>query len=180
MKETKIEIPAGCEVEKIETHEGAVVVTFKEKERKLPKSWEEFMTMFPMKVPYIFAIRPNTDLDPTQDYLIPYHNRLVEVMEEFTEDRATAEAVLALNQLIQLRNAYNDYNGDWVPDWMFGEEKFVIEFTKGNIERDIRYFVATSPLYFKTENLRDEFLHNFRPLIEKLKPLYGIKNGGEV
>ena len=45
MKETKIEIPAGCEVEKIETQDGHVVVTFKEKERKLPKSWEEFCRM---------------------------------------------------------------------------------------------------------------------------------------
>lgn len=34
-------------------------------------------------------------------------------------------------------------------------------------------------LYFKTQELRDEFLRNFRDLIEKLKPLYGIKEGGE-
>lgn len=31
----------------------------------------------------------------------------------------------------------------------------------------------------KSIELRDEFLNNFRPLIKKLKPLYGIKKGGE-
>lgn len=41
MKETKIEIPAGCEVEKTEIIDGALVVTFKPKEPQLPKSWEE-------------------------------------------------------------------------------------------------------------------------------------------
>ena len=42
MKETKIEIPACCEVEKIETQDGHVLVTFKAIETQLPKTWEEF------------------------------------------------------------------------------------------------------------------------------------------
>ena len=92
-----------------------------------------------------------------------------EVSSNFLPDRATAEAVLALCQLIQLRNAYN---GDWTPDWTDGKEsKFVLFFGD--------YMNALSILYFKNEELCDEFLRNFRPLIEKLKPLYGIKEGGE-
>lgn len=170
-KERKITAPEGCKIEKVEIVDGAAVITFKEKERKLPKSWEEFIAMFPMKTPCIFAIRPNTDLDPTQNYLIPYRNRLVEVMEEFTEDRATAEAVLALCQLIQLRNCYN---GDWVPDWTDNESKFDIDFIEAEIySGEVRG--CGTPLFFKTKELRDEFLCNFRPLIEKLRPLYGIK-----
>ena len=179
-KERKITAPDGCEIEKVEIVDGVAVVTFREKERKLPKSWEEFCGLFPMKVPYIFAIRPKTDLDPTQDYLIPYHNRLVEVMEEFTEDRATAEAVLALCQLIQLRNCYN---GDWVPDYSkeyTGEiSVYTIHFEANDIIVGGWRSYATTPLYFKSRELRDEFLRNFQPLIEKLKPLYGIKKGGE-
>lgn len=35
MKETKIEIPADCEVCKVETQDGHIVVTFREKERNL-------------------------------------------------------------------------------------------------------------------------------------------------
>lgn len=90
-------------------------------------------------------------------------------------DRATAEAVLALCQLIQLRNAYN---GDWVPDWTDEKTKFVIHLDGGKFTKFDWLRTASSPLYFKTKELRDEFLRNFRPLIEKLKPLYGIKEGG--
>lgn len=97
-------------------------------------------------------------------------------MSEFTTDRATAEAVLALCQLIQLRNAFN---GDWVPDWSGGKDKYVIEFSECEIYAYKRQITSSSPLYFKTADLRGEFLRCFRPLIEKLKPLYGIKEGGE-
>lgn len=130
--------------------------------------------MFPL--PLMFATT-KTDFDPCQDYLAPYYNRLVDSMSGFTTDRATAEAVLALCQLIQLRNCYN---GDWVPDWKdCNEEKYTIGFGKGIICPFERQLISSSPLYFKTEELRDEFLRYFRPLIEKLKPLYGIKEGGE-
>ena len=86
-------------------------------------------------------------------------------------ERATAEAVLALCQLIQLRNCYN---GDWVPDWTDGERKYTIDF----YEREIWCGdVGNTPsiLTFKSRELRDEFLRYFRDLIVKLKPLYGIK-----
>ena len=39
-KERIINAPEGCEIEKVEIVDGAAVVTFKEKERKLPKSWD--------------------------------------------------------------------------------------------------------------------------------------------
>lgn len=93
-------------------------------------------------------------------------------------DRATAEAVLALCQLIQLRNAYN---GDWVPDWDDEEqEKYVITFVCcDEITITDSYNDAYSPLYFKNEELAKEFLRYFRDLIEKIKPLYGIKEGGQ-
>lgn len=40
-KEIKINAPEGCGIEKVEIVDGVAVVTFKEKERKLPKSWKE-------------------------------------------------------------------------------------------------------------------------------------------
>ena len=174
MKETKLEIPADCEVDKIETQDGHIVVTFKEKERKLPRSWEQFCEIGSSKGTYSFDThgkilsgeRPSgkihADIDKT---LLP--------------DRATAEAVLALCQLIQLRDCYN---GDWVPYWKgycTNCRKYTIEFNGGEIVTSRTESLSSSPLYFKTEELRDEFLLNFRPLIEKLRPLYGIKEGGE-
>lgn len=89
-------------------------------------------------------------------------------------DRATAEAVIALCQLIQLRNCYN---GDWVPDWNSESYKFLIEIYEGKPKI---WLTQNTPslLYFKTREMCEEFLNCFRPLIEKLKPLYGIKEGG--
>lgn len=170
-KERKIEAPEGCEIEKVELIDGVAVVTFREKKRKLPKSWEEFCEMFPFNgKEYYLQLGEALKLNCSGNY------RSADTTATTLPDRATAEAVLALCQLIQLRNCYN---GDWVPDWDGGGHNYVIEFDGGDIELYDRDTVSSSPLYFKTAELRDEFLRNFRPLIEKLKPLYGIKEGGE-
>ena len=173
MKETKLEIHADCEVDKIETKEGHIVVTFRKKERKLPKSWEEFCEMF--AVP--FAFRPKCD--PLDNRRITTQINIQSVMADFTEDPEISDALVALIKLILLRNCYN---GDWVPDWKdLTEQKFVIEFTALSddfVTKKIKYQHA-SLLYFKSKELCNEFLRYFRDLIEKLKPLYGIKEGGE-
>lgn len=171
MKEIKIEIPAGGEVEKIETQDGHVLVTFREKERRLPKSWEEFCDMVSIYAGECY-IQANSEIEERDENV---SNRWLEGDRNLLPDRTTAEAVLALCQLIQLRNAYN---GDWVPDLTNDNQtKFVIRFLNNEVYGTIGYESPT-PLYFKSKELRDEFLRNFRPLIEKLKPLYGIKEGG--
>lgn len=175
MKEMKFEIPDGCEVDKIETQDGHVVVTFKEKERTLPKSWEEFCEMFPNFAGEYF-IEPEREEKIGQVVAIMNGKRRTSSNAELLPDRASAEAVLALCQIIQLRNAYN---GDWVPDWKNKDEiKHIIQFDAEEIHCDTWIGVCASPLFFKTEELCGEFLKYFRPLIEKLKPLYGIKEGG--
>lgn len=176
-KETKIEIPAGCEVEKVETQDGHVVVTFREKERILPKSWEEFCKMFPL-LDNEMSIDPE-DCTVFDRYSPPSDRTPRDCQSDILTlpDRATAEAVLALCQLIQLRNAYN---GDWVPDFEDANmKKHSIEFYKGKITVSAYYSSSCSPLYFESEELCEKFLHNFRDLIAKLKPLYGIREGGE-
>lgn len=178
-KERKITAPEGCEIEKVELIDGVAVVTFREKERKLPKlpkSWEEFCGMFPMKLPYNFAIKKHDLYSDDLMFLQSYDNRLIDEMEKFTGDRATSKAVIALCQLIQLRNCYN---GDWVPDCNdYTQKKYVILFSENELIAVDTNSCESRLLMFKTKELRDEFLRNFRPLIEKLKPLYGIKEGG--
>lgn len=174
-KERKITAPDRCEIEKVEIVDGVAVITFREKERKLPKSFEEFCEMFPDFTGEYF-IEPN-NIDKIGQVLdISEWGKRTNKNAELLPDRATAEAVLALCQLIQLRNCYN---GNWVPDWTDDNSiKYVLDFLKGCVSAT-EYTIASSPLYFKSEELRDEFLRNFRPLIEKLKPLYGIMEGGE-
>lgn len=169
-KEKKITAPYGCEIEKVEIVDGVAVVTFREKDRKLPKTWEEVCENYLIKAGEAY-IRDDCGVDN-----VNRGKRCNITDRNILPDRATAEAVLALCQLIQLRNAYN---GDWVPDWVCHCHNYVIEFDGGYIDLCIRGTVSSSPLYFKSRELCDEFLRNFRPLIEKLKPLYGIKEGGE-
>lgn len=102
--------------------------------------------------------------------------RFINGDRNYLPDRATAEAVLALCQLIQLRDCYND---NWMPDWNnYKQDKHTIEFHGDEIFCDM-VVRNTAILSFKTEDLRDQFLENFGDLIEKLKPLYGIGEGGE-
>jgi hypothetical protein len=175
-KEKRITAPYRCEIEKVELVNGVAVVTFKEKERQLPKSFEEFCEMFPDYTGEYF-IEPNNK-DKIGKVLFMDGEKREYRNAELLPDFATAEAVLALGQLIQLRNCYN---GDWVPDFDNEEqEKYVITFVCcDEITITDSYNDAYSPLYFKNKEIADEFLRNFRPLIEKLKPLYGIKEGGE-
>lgn len=170
-KERRITAPEGCEIEKVEIVDGVAVVTFKEKERKLPKSWEEFCEMF-----YVTSKECFIEFDSHIDNrTYSGDSRDKDTDRNVLPDRATAKAVRALCQLIQLRNAYN---GDWVPDWTDSDFKFMIEFRAGEIYCDACRYISSSPLYFKTEELCNEFLRCFRPLIEKLNPLFGIKEGG--
>lgn len=167
----RIVIPEGCEVERIDTQEGAVVVTFKRKEPQLPKSWEEFCEMFPDYKGEYFII-PDHDEKIGQVEVVmeerTYHNA------ELLPDRATAEAVLALCQLIQLRDCYNQ---GWVPQK--DEPRSGLYITADGSIGNYDYLPTADILQFPNPDLRVEFLNNFRGLIEKLKPLYGIKEGGE-
>ena len=167
-KERKITAPEGCEIEKVELIDGVAVVTFREKKRKLPKSWEEFCRMnHETKVGESCIMTDSSIRTPGFT-----SQRFVDKDKNLLPDLATAEAVLALCQLIQLRNCYN---GDWVPDWNNAfEMKHCVFFEKKNICSSA-VFGCPELLYFKNAELRDEFLRNFRPIIEKLKPLYGIK-----
>ena len=170
-KERKITAPKGCEIEKVEIVDGVAVVTFKEKERKLPKTWEEFCRMNRETKVGESCIMTDSSIRTAGFSFV----RVVDKDKNLLPDRATAEAVLALCQLIQLRKAYN---GDWMPEWKGYStncRKYTIEFNGGEIETSRTESLSSSPLYFKTEELRDEFLRNFRDLIERLKPLYGIK-----
>lgn len=170
-KEKRITAPDGCEIAKVELVDGVAVVSFKPQDRKLPKSWEEFCEIYPIKDGECLI----ENYGEVEIHSIEHYGR-DRKWGNLLPDRDTAEAVLALCQLIQLRDCYN---GDWVPDWTEDTLKYAIEFRQEKISNSTYHTYSCSPLYFKTNELRDDFLRNFRPLIEKLKPLYGIKKGSK-
>ena len=79
-----------------------------------------------------------------------------------------AEAFLALMQLIRFRDIWNE---GWIADWTNVEvTKYVIRYDNSSIVSTWRTLLS-SPLVFKTIELRDKFLETFRDLIETAKPL---------
>jgi len=159
MKQT-IEIPKGFELKKVSDTEYKIV----KKERCLPETWEEFCKLFPhIKREEHFINSASSIINPST---CESRNPIVDA--NILPSKEKAEAILALCQLIQLRDYYND---GWKPDWNSSNSKPVITFVEGE-------FVKTTTigcgrvLVFKTAKLRDEFFDNFKDLIEKLKPLY--------
>lgn len=152
-KEFKIQVPEGYEIDKENSTFENIV--FKKEERKLPKKWE--------------------DLYEVKGWFVDFHSDVVTSGSMRTADsvknrfptKEEAKACIALAQLCQLRDRYND---GWKPDWKDSTEKYVIYFHADEIYSGDSYG-AQDVLYFKTEELRNEFLENFRGLIETAKPL---------
>lgn len=153
-KEMKIQVPEGYEIDKENSTFEKIV--FKKVENELPKSWEDLMTVKGYCVDTFSKIENCCE----ECYTYKKNKNLFPTKEE-------AEACLALAQLCQLRDRYND---GWKPNWKNGTEKYSIYFNADKIySGDI--YKTQSVLSFKTKELRDKFLENFRDLIEIAKPL---------
>ena len=153
-KEFKIQVPEGYKIDKEKSTFEKIV--FKKIERELPKSWEDLKNIGG------YYVSSQSDIKYCYENCLDYINKNV-----FPTKRE-AEACLALAQLCQLRDIYN---GGWKPDWEDYEQfKWCIVFFKDNI-RVAEYLFIKKMLAFKTEELRDKFLENFRDLIETAKPL---------
>lgn len=149
-KELKIEIPKGYEIDKEKSTFEKIV--FKES-KGLPKTWEELKTVDG------WYIANNSG--GIHKYAGTHINKnLIPTLE-------LAKAMLALCQLLQLRDRYND---GWEPDWKNNEQKHCIVNASNNISIDY-FYGRNAILSFKTEELRDEFYNNFRDLIETAKLL---------
>lgn len=151
-KEMKIQVPEGYEID-IEKSTFEKIV-FK-KIADLPKSWEDLI-----KIDGYYV-------SSQSDIKYCYENCADSINRNVFPTKEEAEACLALAQLCQLRDRYN---GGWKPDWNNVNEKYIIYFHADKIISGDTYR-AQSVLYFKTEELRNKFLENFRGLIETAKPL---------
>ena len=153
-KEFKIQVPEGYEIDRENSTFENII--FRKVERKLSKRWE--------------------DLPFVEGWFIDAKCRIIETGKLSTQEynkntfptKEEAEACVALAQLCQLRDIYNE---GWKPNWEdYNETKYCIEFCQGRIET-IDRVNCHKILTFKTEELRDKFLENFRGLIEIAKPL---------
>ena len=154
-KEMKIQAPEGYEIDKEKSTFEKII--FKKDNKELPKTWEEVGVI---KGWYTYA---GGSIDYfSEGNSTNYADRNIFPTKE------EAEASLALAQLCQLRDRYND---GWKPDWKNSTEtKHIIEINRNYIVKNF-YNHTKRILAFKTKNIRDKFLENFKDLIEIAKPL---------
>lgn len=152
-KELKIEVPQGYEIDRENSTFEKIV--FKKVE-ELPKRWGELKRI---KGVYV---------DSDSRLCNSGYGATYETSKNIFPTIEEAEACVALAQLCQLRDRYND---GWKPDWdSMSETKYVLEISRNIVVKNF-YGNRHKILAFKTEELRDKFLENFRDLIETAKPL---------
>ena len=151
MEKLKITPPEGYEIDKEKSSFEEII--FRKIESKLPKKWED------LKRIYGFWI----DKDCT---ILDANQKNSDRMKSVFPTKQLAEAALALSQLLQLRDIYND---GW-ENIFDGKDKYVICVLGNKIEKDF-FDSYQFPLTFKTPALRDEFFDNFQELLKTAKPL---------
>ena len=149
----KITVPEGMEIDKEKSTFECIV--FKAKKDKLPRTWK---SLYKIKGWYINTESNIREIDLS--FIINNEKNVYPTKE-------LAKASLALTQLLQLRDRYND---GWVPDWTMNSNKHCIFIGKNGFVCDY-IFNVPKVFAFKTKELRDVFFENFKELLEIAKPL---------
>ena len=158
--EIKINVPEGMEIDR--EHSTLECIRFKPKKKELPNTWEEFCDVHPRESKEAWI-----DSDSDIHNITSNTTKRLDSDKNLLPSKEYAEAMLALCQLIQLRDCYND---GWEPDWSDGDVKYVIMRDENKMVCGKRSSTC-AVLAFKKQNLRDKFLNNFRDLIEQAKLL---------
>lgn len=157
MKQTiEIEVPEGYKAV-YNTHTQQVEII----SATLPKTWEEFCENNPIKAGEYF-------INEYGEIIYAAEKHRAANLKNILPNKETAEAFLALMQLIQLRDCYRQ---GWTPDWSCdGQQKHSVVTYFGEVCTDT-CTITKGVLSFQSAEIRDEFLNNFRDLIEKAKEL---------
>lgn len=155
MKTKKIVLPEGWEIDKVENGE----IILKESKKELPKTWEE-----------CFKLLDSGEFIDNCSNII--RNNPANCPANFNNYNIVpvglGKPLLALCQLLVCREVYR---GGWVPDWSDEKQaKHSIYIVKNKIVKDKRTTLQMV-LSFQSAEIRDQFLENFRDLIEEAKEL---------
>ena len=150
MKELLITPPAGYEIDRENSTFEKIV--FKEVKKKI--EWEDFGRVEG------YYISLYCEIDPIKDGADGGNKNTFPTREE-------AEACLALSQLLQWRNKRNE---GWKPDWDDNSRKDFIYIRENRPIVDWALDISR-PLYFRDTETAEQFLEDFRDLIEVAKPL---------
>ena len=164
MKELKIEIPTGYEIDKEKSTFERIV--FKKKDT-YPKSWKEFCEN-----------KPTT----YEEYYISLDSRINKVISDdqprncngdrnLCKTEEEAEAFLALIQLKRLWHEYVDNYPEKVDNYYFIDFFTSINGCQCRVLPNCSV-ISKYLFVFPSRELAQEFLHNFKDLIIKASPLW--------
>ena len=152
MEQKKIVLPKGWEIDKVEGNE----IILKEIKKELPKTWEGCAKIIRgaenISVYGIISEFESIGIATSSKSFIP---------------KGLGKPILALMQLLVCREIYRQ---GWKPDWDDDTEKYCIGMTYNDITKHITYN-HNKILSFQSEEVRNEFLENFKDLIEEAKEL---------
>ena len=122
---------------------------------KLPKKWEDIEEIKGFYIDKGFSIECLGRSLPMKQY------------RNIVPTKELAKAILALCQLLYLRDIYND---GWEANWSDASWKHSINREKNTLIKGFHIDLAR-PMTFKSPELCDEFMTNFKDLLEIAKPL---------
>lgn len=150
-------------------------VEFVKIQPELPKTWEEFCRISPVKNGYYiggnssirqYTYNPNPPMPTT--IITPHIFRNSNTDKNLLSSKQDAEQQLVLMQLHQLRDYYRQ---GWVPDWKDTNVKYCIVWDKDDYRIALYTNLIRRFLSFPTRELAQQFLDNFRDLIEQVGDL---------
>jgi hypothetical protein len=141
MKTLNIQIPEGYEVDKEKSNFDESIVIFKKIEKEYPDSiFKVWSRAYPIREALSFNV----------------------------SSFARAEAFIALMQLVELRDAWNDIDGG--REFYKRGERYEIRHNNGNFVKDFSNRRG-SVLEFHNQSTRNLFLETFKDLLETAKEL---------
>ncbi len=158
--EIEIEVPDGHKAVYNEDTQRVIIIKVEKPKVELPKSWEEFCKNNPVKKNEYF-------IDGNGEIICAAEKHRTTNLKNILPNKETAEAFLALMQLIQLRDCYRQ---GWKPDWISGDYKHTLSYGRHSLTVDYTYW-DNRILTFQSSSICYEFMENFRDLIEKAKEL---------
>lgn len=162
MKELKIEVPDGYEIDKENSTFEKIIFKPLEK-NNYPKTWKECIKKLENMIEKFYWITENSH----------FANSGKSIVEAFTNNynllpsEEDAKKFITLQKLWTCRKAYI---GNWKPHWNDGIEKYVIKVVIDDLTI-ISYSGLRSSFSFPTLEMAEEFLKNFKPDLEFVKDL---------
>lgn len=126
-----------------------------------PKTWEEFCEHFPISKEFFIGGESRIGVVTMSGRHIDADRNLFKSIED-------AEAVLALIQLIRLRQSWI---GEWNPDNNNTVYYIANNIKLGPVISYMEYYTHYHTLIFPSEDMASEFVRCFKDLIDKAKKL---------